>query len=621
MNNKSVHSILIERINRIRFRSVFLLVVMLLISLISMAQNWVLRWQDNFENGTLDQTNTWNVETDGNGGGNSELQYYIPDNVTIESYQGLKCLVLTAKKEAHLNKTVTSGRLNSQGKVYFQYGKIESRMKLPSTANGLWPAFWFLGNDYVYDINAVTSNWPVCGEIDVMECGNSAGIANNTQSTNMGGALHWGPTPGNANHSMDYTNVNAPYSIQDEEFHLYTLIWDADSIKMYLDQDRYPKVKPFYKQRIQNGANTPNAGGGNFSHIYDQFHKPFHIVYNMAVGGTYTGIYDINNITALANGPAKMYIDYIRIYQKGDAGELFSGPSVTADTQAPTLTTATLGAITKTTSEILLNGTDNSGSVIYTVSYNGNTTSAEGASGIQKSFIVTGLLAGTTYNFTVTAKDANGNVAGTSLPVIATTLANSECAGISGVASNIGQPGFLPFQTGYSYTFTTSGTDVFVTFEMLDSKEVANAYLWNYTSGFSENKITAVNGKIYSYTLTKQTLGAKIKVACKFEVPGGSCVTQQLQYTVGNTCGITTDIANAKVSEVRYYPNPVQNFLHFDLPEENNFLSVYDMVGNKLFEGTIPGSYDFNMNLYKAGLYFFKIQNTIGIKSIKVIKK
>ena len=621
MDNKTLGSIHVKKNNQIRFGPVPFLVILLLISQISIAQNWVLRWQDNFENGILDQTNTWNVENDGNGGGNSELQYYIPGNITIETYQGLKCLVLSAKKENYLNKNVTSGRLNSQGKVYFQYGKIESRIKLPSTANGLWPAFWFLGNDYVYDINAVTSNWPVCCEIDVMECGNSAGIANNTQSTNMGGALHWGPTPGNANHSMDYTNVNAPYSIQDDEFHLYTLIWDADSIKMYLDQDKYPKAKPYYKQRIQNGANTPNAGGGNFNIIYDQFHKPFHIVYNLAVGGTYVGIYDINNITALANGPAKMYIDYIRIFQKGDAGELFTGPSNAADTQVPTLTTATLGSVTKTTAEILLNGTDNSGSVIYTVSYNGNTTSTEGASGTSKSFLVTGLSAGTTYNFTVTARDASGNVAAASLPVAATTLANTECAGLSTEASNIGQIGFLPFQTGYSYTFTTSGTDVIITFEMLDSKEVANAYLWNYTSGFSENKMNNINDKIYSYTLTKQTIGAKIKVACKFEVQGGSCATQQLQYTVGNTCAVNTAIKTDKISDVSCYPNPVQNILHIELHEENNRLSVYDMIGNKVFEGSIPGVFNFDMSAYKAGFYFVKIQNTKGIRNIKVVKK
>ncbi len=624
MKNKTLITLPCKGILRIRFRAVSVFAIVWLFSQVSMAQNWVLKWQDNFENGTLDQTNTWNVETDGNGGGNSELQCYIPANVTIEPYQGLNCLVLNAKKETYIwqlkNKTcyATSGRLNSQGKVYFQYGKIESRMKLPSTANGLWPAFWFLGNDYVYDINAVTSNWPVCGEIDVMECGNSAGIANNTQSTNMGGALHWGPTPGNVNHSMDYTNVNAPYSIQDSEFHLYTLIWDADSIKMYLDQDKFPRVKPFYAQRIQNGANQPNSGGGDFSTIYDQFHKPFHIVYNLAVGGTYVGIYDINNIRALpADGtPVKMYIDYIRVYQKGDAGEQFHSNTIYTDNEAPAGITASIGAVTQTSAEFLLNGTDNSGSVIYTVSYNGTTSSTEAASGTQKTFIVSGLMPGTTYNFNVTAKDASGNAATTaSIPLSATTSPNSDCAGISNVASQ------GTFDVGYSYSFETSETDVTINFELLDDKAGVVAYLWNYTSGFTETGMTNVSGKKFTHTLTGQNPGSVIKVACKLAFAGGLSVTKQLAYTVGDTCSETYGIEIVKASELYFYPNPVHDVLRIELPAGSNRLSVYDMIGNKVFEATILNSYNFDMNSLRAGIYLIKTESSYGIHYNKVIKK
>ncbi|MCX6307860.1 MAG: glycoside hydrolase family 16 protein, partial [Bacteroidia bacterium] len=342
-------------------KTVTLLLLVQFSILTAFSQNWNLKWQDNFENNTSPNAAVWTLEEDGWGGGNSELQCYIPNNVTIETYQGLKCLVLGAKKENYTwalkNKLcpATSGRVNTQGKVYFKYGKVESRMKLPNTANGLWPAFWFMGNDRTFNINTFDNSWPYCGEIDVMECGNSGGIATNSQATNFGGALHWG-TVSPYIHYMDYTSLNAPYSIQDEEFHLYTLVWNADSIKMYLDQDKFPAVKAFYAQRIQNGSNTPNGGGGNFNAIYDQFHKPFYILYNLAVGGSYTGIYDINSISALAsNGsPSKMYVDYVRIYQKGDVGEEFFSSTTYSDTEAPTLTSATLGAIAKTTVEILV---------------------------------------------------------------------------------------------------------------------------------------------------------------------------------------------------------------------------------------------------------------------------
>ncbi len=563
-----------------------LLLLFLTSTLIASSQNWNLKWQDNFENNTSPNTSVWTLEEDGWGGGNSELQCYIPNNVTIETYQGLKCLVLSAKKENYTwalkNKLcpATSGRVNSQGKVYFKYGKVESRMKLPNTANGLWPAFWFMGNDRTFNINTFDNSWPACGEIDVMECGNSGGIATNSQVTNFGGALHWG-TVSPYIHHMDYTSVNAPYSIQDDDFHLYTLIWNADSIKMYLDQDRYPSIAPFYAQRIQNGSNTPNGGGGNFSNIYDQFHKPFYILYNLAVGGSYTGIYDINSCNALAsNGsPSKMYIDYVRVYQKGDAGEEFYSATTYSDTEAPIITSATLGAITKTTVEIVVNGTDNSGSVIYCVSANGKTWSTEVASGAQKAVLVTGLTAASSYNFTVTAKDASGNVSSSSIPVAATTESNTECAGLSTASQTA--TGFLPFDTGFNYTFTTSGNSVIVTFEMLDGKSVYGAYLWKNTAGFAEYSMTKVSGKKYTYTLAGLSTGARIAFACKFIVDNGSCVTQYLTYTVGNTCGVT-ELEKIAQNVAFIYPNPAKDVLYIKSDNPIQSVTIRNLLGQSV---------------------------------------
>jgi hypothetical protein len=41
------------------------------------------------------------------------------------------------------------------------------------------------------------------------------------------------------------------------------------------------------------------------------------------VGGTFSEIYDIKDITALKSGSAYMYVDYVRVYQKGDKEDIF----------------------------------------------------------------------------------------------------------------------------------------------------------------------------------------------------------------------------------------------------------------------------------------------------------
>ena len=99
-------------------------------------------WEDNFDGDTLNR-NHWNVEINGSGCGNAELQYYIDDTANVAVRNGN--LVLTARVQTYAGKEFTSGRVNTQGKVAFKYGIIEARIKFPRTANGLWPAFWMMG--------------------------------------------------------------------------------------------------------------------------------------------------------------------------------------------------------------------------------------------------------------------------------------------------------------------------------------------------------------------------------------------------------------------------------------------------------------------------------------------
>jgi|GEM_PF-600991 len=411
----------------------YITLVFMFFSLFASTQEYKLMWEDNFDNPVLNETQHWTVEVNGNGGGNNEMQYYRRENISIEQHtSGVNCLVISAKRESFGGKVVTSGRLVTRGNVSAKFGKIEARIKLPLTGNGLWPAFWMMGED-------ITSvGWPRCGEIDILEMGNNAGISQGKQDRFFNGACHWGE-----NWTYYAKDNTAPYSLQDD-FHLYTMIWDESNIKMYLDLDKYPANLPYFEMSIA-GADV----AGNVSHY---FHKPFSILFNLAVGGNFTGITgntNLSKITALPvdGTPVKMYIDYVRIFQKGIAGEEFSGPSMIVETEAPTAFTATKGAVTSNSVELLLNATDNSGSVVYEISYGTTKLSARGTSGVQKSYIINGLNASTAYTFSVIATDANGNLA-TNNPVVisATTGLN-----YNGVAT-------LDFETvGHDWTWTSFG--------------------------------------------------------------------------------------------------------------------------------------------------------------------
>ncbi|MDE6127416.1 MAG: glycoside hydrolase family 16 protein [Muribaculaceae bacterium] len=272
---------------------------------------YMLVWQDLFDGQELNPLR-WDIEVNGAGGGNNELQYYTdrPQNVRLgDDGEGNGCLILTARRENYSGKNFTSGRVNSKNRIAFTHGKIEASIKLPKTADGLWPAFWMMGNDYDQ------VGWPKCGETDILEMGNSEGIKYGTQDRFFNGACHWGQGWPAASYAKSTTKA---YSLQDGEFHLFTLVWDENSIAMYVDLDRQPVQNPYYKMDIPADDPTNEWLAGNY------FHKDNFILFNLAVGGDFTGIHSASAISALneANGnEASMYVNYVRIYQKGLTSE------------------------------------------------------------------------------------------------------------------------------------------------------------------------------------------------------------------------------------------------------------------------------------------------------------
>lgn len=222
----------------------------------------------------------WTKETHEEGWTNQELQYYSPSQVSVGKDGSKTVLILTACRS---NGKIISGRINSKGKKSFKYGKIEASIKLAPTANGLWPAFWMMGDN--------TKEWPACGEIDIMEMGDATGIADGTSKSRVNTAIHYGTIA--STHQQEYFAANTGINLQDGEYHLYTLVWNKEVIEISVDG------KHFHSFDI-----TDNP----------YFHDRFFILFNLAVGGSFTGITDPNSITAIQeNEQVKMFIDWVKV--------------------------------------------------------------------------------------------------------------------------------------------------------------------------------------------------------------------------------------------------------------------------------------------------------------------
>ena len=246
--------------------------------------DYQLVWEDNFDGDSLD-TGKWHPVQHGDVD-NGEVQFYTdrPDNIHLAD----GFLWLTARRETYTgsgpwmdgDKTTeyTSGKVQGDGKISFQYGRIEARIRMPR-GEGLWPAFWMLGEN-IFEPGV---GWPKCGEIDIMEHANVQDW--------IGAAIHTEAY----NHTIGTQKTGSiPSSDYDTEFHTYGVEWTADRLSFYLDDSVYFTVTK--SQLGDSEAEWP-------------FDQPFWLILNLAVGGAWGG--DPSN----GQFPQSMQVDWVRVYQ------------------------------------------------------------------------------------------------------------------------------------------------------------------------------------------------------------------------------------------------------------------------------------------------------------------
>jgi beta-glucanase (GH16 family) len=237
---------------------------------------YTLVWSDEFSGNSLD-LNAWNQEIgNGSGGwGNNELEYYT--NSLKNNFLSNGNLIVEARKEAAGGFSYTSGRMTTQNKKVFKFGRIDIRAKLP-VSKGLWPALWMLGT------NITTVGWPACGEIDIMEL-------IGTYPSRVHSTMHWKNSSGV--HASKGANYNLPNGDFSQQFHVYSMIWSKDLIKCFVDDILYVTVA------------IGDVGTANYPFNADHF-----FIFNVAVGGDWPGPPD-----ATTQFPQRMFVDYVRVFQ------------------------------------------------------------------------------------------------------------------------------------------------------------------------------------------------------------------------------------------------------------------------------------------------------------------
>jgi hypothetical protein len=381
-----------------------------------------------------------------------------------------------------------------------------------------------------------------------------------TQSVNfIQSALH---TPSSFGNTQNHGGVIA--SDLQNDYHIYSLNWSPFQISFLLDG----VILYTYNPAVKDASTWP-------------FDKEQYLLLNIAMGG-------IAGTIPSSFSQVTMDIDYVRVYQ-----------NTAVDTQAPTNFTATLGSVTGSSVELLLNANDNAGTVVYSIAYGSKNSTVSNTSGIQKAVVIADLLPNTSYSFSVTATDLAGNRAANN-PILlnATTTAKLGCNG----TDNAAQQG--SFNLGYKYGFETIGTDVKVTFELLDTDKVdLGAILWKQ-SPFTETQMTNISGNIFTTTLQGQTIGSTISYACKFAYAGGLSVTKYFSYIVGNNCAL--GLENFAEKEQFTFQNPAREFVYISSKNNIDKVEIYDLLG-KLVSTTNVDTKKVDIKKLSKGIYFLAI--------------
>lgn len=234
--------------------------------------NYTQIWTDSFTGtqGNLPSTTDWNIVT-GSLGVNNELEEYSNSNENIR-LSGGSTLQIIPRRNASVTTGWTSGRIESTASWAPQGGvvtRVEALVSFGtnaiSTKQGMWPAFWMLGQSL-----REGQDWPGCGELDIFEGVN--GILTGH------GTVHCGAECNDSGGGGLGESVDFP----DQLWHTWRLEWDRTSGNWATETIKWSMDDQVY-HTITGGEFTEDTWG-------KLAHEPYYIILNLAVGGSWVSL-------------------------------------------------------------------------------------------------------------------------------------------------------------------------------------------------------------------------------------------------------------------------------------------------------------------------------------------
>jgi len=425
--------------------------------------------------------------------------------------------------------------------------------------------------------------------------------------------------------------------------YLHVDVWTADETSLQI----YPISRSTGERSYNLTPLTLNA--------WNSFEIPI-TAFTSQSGFSVADLYQFKFVGSGNSGQSKktVYLDNIYFYDN----------SATVDTQAPTAFTATAGTLASDAITLLLNATDDSGAISYTISYGSGATvlNTIGVSATQKSFTVTGLNPSTAYTFSIVAKDATGNIAANSpLSVSATTLAaipaspvpnrssTSVISIFSDAYTNVAATDFYPGwgqstvasqttlggnavmkYTNFGYMGIALGSTVdaglmnklHVDIYSLDETNIrltpisAGHELPTVLSGLTQGSWNSFDIPLTTYT------GVVMSALIQFKLDGGTGKTfymDNLYFFNDTSTGLdATETSNL----VSCYPNPTKNQLNVSSTSEITEVVVRNLVGQTV-KSTLVNSLEKSIDLSNiaSGNYLVTVKLANGqLSTQKLIK-